>query len=223
MKKIVMLFALTLAGALSLCAAPTKADLDGRIRKWTAKFDSMQQSDKRVPADKLRKAQGIILLDRTKAGFIFAYQGGGGVAMVKDSHGDWSPVALLSATEASLGLQIGGEQNFFVILLMTTNATQKLTDSIIDFGGEARGTGGDQSSGVEGDVNHEDAILIYSDRKGLYGGVSVKGGAISPDQDANEIYYGAYVTMQDILFSKKLKPTVPATELADKIKTYSAK
>ena len=37
------------------------------------------------PAETLRKAQGIILLDRTKAGFLFAYQGGGGVAMVKDA------------------------------------------------------------------------------------------------------------------------------------------
>jgi len=222
MKKIAILFALGLAGALSLCASETQADLDSRIRTLTAKFDAMQQqSDKRVPADILRKAQGIILLDRTKAGFIFAYQGGNGVAMVKDRHGDWSPVAHLIATEASLGFQIGGEQNFFVILLMTTNATQKLTDSIIDFGGEARGTAGDQSSGVEGQANPADAVLIYSDRKGLYGGATIKGGAISPDDDANQIYYGSYVTMSDILFDQKVKPTATATELAKKISDYS--
>jgi len=143
--------------------------------------------------------------------------------MVKDSHGDWSPLAFFSATEASLGLQIGGEQNFFVILLMTTNATQKLTDSIIDFGGEARGTAGDQSSGVEGQANSQDSVLVYGDRSGLYGGGAIKGGAISPDNDANEIYYGTYVTMHDILFDKKVQPTPTATNLAKKISDYSQK
>jgi len=70
-KKTLFLLVMGLAGALSLYASETQANLDNRIRKLTAKFDSMQQqSDKRVPADVLRKAQGIILLDRTKAGFI---------------------------------------------------------------------------------------------------------------------------------------------------------
>ena len=86
--------------------------------------------DKRIPAENLRKALGIILLDRTKAGFIFAYQGGGGLAMVKDAKsGRWSPPAFLTANEASLGVQIGGQQSFVVILLMNTNATHALTES----------------------------------------------------------------------------------------------
>jgi lipid-binding SYLF domain-containing protein len=53
-----------------------------------AEFQAMQaRPDKRVPAEVLGKARAIILLDRTKAGFVFAYQGGGGVAMVKDKKG----------------------------------------------------------------------------------------------------------------------------------------
>src|SRR5215472_16342850 len=59
-----------------------RAELDQRMHKLAIKLQVLQSKpDKRIPAENLRKAQGIILLDRTKAGFLFAYQGGGGVAM----------------------------------------------------------------------------------------------------------------------------------------------
>lgn len=207
---------------ISPALAIDHAGLDDRLRILTAKFEAMQQKpDKRVPADVLKKARGIILLDRTKAGFIFAYQGGNGVAMVKDASGNWSPAAFLSATEASLGFQIGGEQNLYVILLMTTNATWALIEPTIDFGGEARGTAGDQSSGMQGNVTvPEHSVLVYDDRNGLYGGVAIKGGAISPDEDADAVYYGQPLTMQDILFDKKVKATQAAADLAEKISEW---
>ena len=213
---------LVLSCALSVSAID-KAELDNRIRTLTAKFDALQQqSGKAIPADTLRKAQGIVLLDRTKAGFIFAYQGGGGVALARDKAGKWGPAAFLSASEASLGFQIGGEQAFYVILLMNTNATRMLTDSKFDFGGEARGTAGDQSGGAEGKVTPtEPAVLVYDDRKGLYGGAVIKGGAISPDHKANEVYYGQSWSMHDILIEKQVKTTETAAALAAKITAYS--
>src|ERR1700722_2854665 len=140
-----------------------KNNLDQKMQKLLAKFETMQaKSDKCVPAEVLRQARGIILLDRTKAGFIFAYQGGAGVAMVKDPKtAQWSPVAFLSANEGSLGFQVGGEQAFYVILLMNTNATRVLTDPNFEFGGEARGTAGDASTGAEGKVtSHEASVLV---------------------------------------------------------------
>src|ERR1043166_1030282 len=91
------------------CAAPAlaidKVELDNRIRTLTAKFEAMQQKpDKSIPAEPLHKARGIALLDRTKAGFVFADQGGSGVAMVKNPNSEkWSPAAFLTANEASLG------------------------------------------------------------------------------------------------------------------------
>src|SRR5437867_9737970 len=100
--------------------AAEKSELDRRILKLAIALERMQQKpEKRIPAGRLRKAEGIILLDRTKAGFLFAYQGGSGVAMVKDKKsGNWGPVAFFSAHEASLGAQIGGQQSFIVLLLM---------------------------------------------------------------------------------------------------------
>ncbi len=218
------LVAVVLLGVAFSSLALEKAELDRRAEKLLSKFEALQQKpDKRVPAETLRKAQGIILLDRTKAGFVFAYQGGGGLAMAKDKKGNWSPVAFMSANEGSLGFQIGGQQSFFVILLMTPEAAQTLVaDGAFEFGGEARGTAGDSTAGAEGTVaSLERSVIVYSERQGLFGGAAVKGGAISPDHEANRVYYGGDFTMKEILFDKKLKPTAPATDLARKIALYS--
>jgi lipid-binding SYLF domain-containing protein len=215
---------LTLLGFAGSAMAIEKAELDNRIRTLTAKLVAMQQKpDKSIPAETLSRARGIILLDRTKAGFIFAYQGGGGVALVKDAKTDqWSPAAFLGAHEASLGFQVGGQQSFFVILLMNADATRFLTEPNFEFGGEARGTAGNQTAGVAGTVaSPEQAVMVFDDRQGLYGGAAIKGGAISPDEEANRAYYAQYVTMKDILFDNKVKPTDAATELAGKISEFS--
>jgi len=212
---------------ISFCwaaAAVEKPELDRRAQKMLAKFDRLQSKpDKRIPPEVLRKAQGIILLDRTKAGFIFAYQGGGGIAMVKDKKGKWSPLAFMSADEASLGFQIGGQQSFFAILLMDEQSAKSLVaDAAFKFGGEARGTAGSASAGEEGVL--EDiprSVLVYDERSGLFGGAAIKGGAIHPDHDANRRYYGAAATMEGILFTGKYKPTQPAVALAEKIQKSS--
>jgi lipid-binding SYLF domain-containing protein len=203
-----------------------KAELDDRIRSLTAKFTDMQQkTDKRVPAETLKKARGIILLDRTKAGFIFAYQGGSGVAMVRDPKTDkWGAPLFLAGKEASLGLQVGGEQSFFVILMMNTNATRMLTEANYDFGGEASGTAGNESSGVSGTVNKDEkSVLVYDDKEGLFGGAAVKGSAVSPDKDANKAYYGQTMAATDILFHSKEKPSPAIEDLVKKINDYSKK
>jgi lipid-binding SYLF domain-containing protein len=215
-----ILLGLILLGFAGSAWAVEPAELDSRIRKLTMKFEEMQaKPDKKIPADMLHKARGIVLLDRTKAGVVFAYQGGSGLAMVRDPKTDeWSPVAFLSANQASLGFQIGGEQDLYVVLLMTTNSTRVLTEPNFEFGGEARGTAGDASAGADGTINtHEQPVLVYSDRKGLFGGASLKAGAISPDDDANRAYYREFVTMTDILFDHKVKSTEAATDLAKRL------
>lgn len=207
------------ASALAL----DKVELDYRINKLTAKFVALQQKpDKRIPAETLRKARGIVLMERTKAGFLFAYQGGNGVALVKDAQSEqWSPAAFVRASEASLGFQIGGQQSFVVILLMNNTAKDMLTDLNYKFGGEASGTAGQDSAGAEGVVSSIEApVLVYSDRKGLYGGAAIKGDTLAPDTDANVAYYEQAVTMKEILFENKVKPTEATSELIKKITEY---
>jgi lipid-binding SYLF domain-containing protein len=216
-----ILLGLLLLGFVGTALGLEPSQLDNRIKMLTAKLDAMQRkADKRIPADLLKKAQAIILLDRTKAGLVFGYQGGGGLAMAKDPKTEkWSPVAFMSSGEASFGFQMGGEQGFYAILLMTTNATQMLMNSNVRFGGEARGTAGDMTGDVE--TVTQQPIVVYADRSGLYGGAVVKGGSISGDNKANQVYYGTPVSVNDILYQHKVQPGEPASYLIERLNSYS--
>lgn len=221
MKTLVTLCLLTLISLPAL--GIEKSELDKRIRKLESKFEALQSKpDKRIPAETLKKAKGIVLLDRTKAGFIFAYQGGGGVGLVKDDSGKWSPPVFLKTSEASLGFQIGGQQSFIVLVLMHTNAARMLYDSEFKFGGEASGTAGNASTKAEGVISDQEQLYVtYTDAEGLYGGAAIKGGALSSDGDANFAYYGDFLTAKDILFSNKAKPSEPVQALIKKLEASS--
>jgi lipid-binding SYLF domain-containing protein len=198
--------------------AVDKAELDNRIRKLQSKLELMQSKpDKNVPAADLKAAKGIILLDRSKGGFVFAFQGGSGVAMVRDSRGRWGAPAFYSANEASVGFQVGGQQSFVVILLMNTNAVYMLTQGSFNFGGEASGTAGNASGGTEGSATYNPMVKVYTDKEGLFGGAAIKGDAIKPDSDANLAYYGQYLAPSDILQGGKVVPGQAATDLGNKI------
>jgi lipid-binding SYLF domain-containing protein len=221
-----ILFGLTLLSGLTSALAVERPELDERIVQLTEKFEAMQHKpDRAIPAEALSRANGIVLLDRTKAGFGFAYQGGKGVVLVKDNLGHWSAPAFLTANEASFGFQIGGEESFCVMLFSDTNSIYELTGPVDKIGGEARGTAGNDAAGVGGQVTapKQYGVQVYTDRSGLYAGAFVKNGAIAPDEKANLAYYGQALTMQDILFDGKGEATPAAASLREKIMAFSKK
>jgi lipid-binding SYLF domain-containing protein len=144
------------------------------------------------------------------------------VAIVKDAKlGQWSPAAFVKANQASFGAQIGEEQNFYIILLMTTNSTWRLIDPKIEFGAGAGGTANASTGGVQTKTPSEQDVVVYKDHVGLYGGAVVKGGGISSDSDANRVYYGQDFSMRDILFDHKVQPSTTTSKLIDKIDSYT--
>lgn len=205
--------------------AASQEDIDLQIRERTASFVGMQQDpEKLVPPEILQKAEGLVLLERVKAGFIFAYEGGGGVAVVKDKKtGKWGPAAVLKAGNASFGFQAGGQKSFVVLVLMNATGTRLLIDSNMKIGVDARATAGPHTAGADASLTTDETpVLVYSDVGGLFAGASIEGGALVPDNKANASYYGQpLITMKEILFDQKVKSTEAAQELARKIEEYS--
>lgn len=209
--------AILVLGLATTAFAQTKTELDARVRKLMAQFDSLQaNAEARIPAEKLRKAMGVIVMERTKGGFVFGYEQGFGVAMIKNK-GNWSPFSFMSSQEGSFGAQIGGKSTFSVILLMNEAARDRLAKPKVNFGGEAGGTGGSDSGGVEDSLTEKNPVLVFGESKGLYGGAVIKGGSVSADDKANEKYYGQSYSIKDILFDRKVKPSETATEFARKL------
>jgi lipid-binding SYLF domain-containing protein len=212
---------LALAGS---ALAIDKEHLDGRIKRMMQKLAAMQEKpDKAIPADTLKKAKGIIIMERTRAGVVFAFMSGRGVAMVRNAKtGKWGPAGFVEGSEASLGAQIGGESSLWVICLMTTNSIRMVRDSNFEFGGEARGTSGNSSGGAKGTSNSADPVVVaYDDSKGFFGGVSVKGDSINPDTDANLAYYGDSFTMKQIVSGEKAKVSPAVADLIKQLDDFS--
>ena len=64
-------------------------------------------------------------------------------------------------------------------------------------------------------------MLAYDDSKGFFGGVSVKGDSINPDNDANLAYYGDSYTMKQIVSGEKAKVSPQVTELVKALDAYA--
>jgi lipid-binding SYLF domain-containing protein len=213
--------------ALSLAVpalAESKHKLDSRIRDLTDYFESVQKdSDNAVPAEILKKAEGLIIMRTYKAGFIIGVAGGGGVAIVKNkTTGQWGPVGFIKGGEGSFGFQAGGQRSDAILVLMNSDGVKVLTDPTLKLGVDVRATAGPKSMGDQANLKTENTpVLIYSDTKGLYGGASLQTGGIFPDSGDNKKYYGKKLTMEEILVEGKVEPTEAAKQLAAKIEEYA--
>lgn len=212
-----LLVTVLLLGLAATASADTKAELDNRVRKLMAKFDALQADPAaRIPAEKLQKATGVIVMERNKGGLVFGYENGFGIAMIRND-GKWGAFSFMNSHEGSFGAQIGGKSTFVVILLMNEAARDRLLEYKVNFGGEAAGTGGSSSGQVAGDFSYEPPMLVFGQSRGLYGGATIKGGSVASDDQANQNYYGQYCSIKDILFDKKVEPSETAREFARKL------
>ena len=217
-----ILLGLLMIGLACSARALDRAQLDDRVRSLTARFTAMQMDPAtRVPANDLARAQGIILLDQTRGAFVFGFHSGNGVAMARGTSGHWGPAGFVSSVGASLGAQIGGSRDFFVILLMTPGSAQSLGRSTIDLGAQASGTGGARYAGTQANLTSSPSVIVYSQRNGLYAGATIRGGSISPDRNANAVYYGRPISMDEILFESQVVPGAAYYDLIAKIEQFS--
>ena len=217
------LIGLAILSLASSALAVNQADLDARIQLLTSKFTAMQERpDRSIPKDLLRRAQGIVLMDLTKAGLVFAYQGGHGVALVRTGNGTWSAPSFVSLNEGSFGFQGGGERDFVVVLFMDNNSAQEIAWPASEYGSGARGTAGYDSAGVADQMeSRQPNVLFYTDHAGLYAGAYLKGGGVTPDDKANTIYYHQGLTAYDILSGNKVSPTPAGARIAEEISDFS--
>jgi len=225
-KTIRLLATVLVAGSVlpALAASEEKEKLDARVTDLTEYFVTVQRNpETAVPAEILRKAEGLIIMRTYKAGFIVGVAGGHGVGIVKDKKtGTWGPVAFLKAGEGSFGFQAGGQRADMILVLMNKEGVRLLTEPNLKVGVDVRATLGPKSSGDQANLKTDDApVLLYSDTRGVFGGASLQTGSMFPDQGDNVDYYGKKLTMSELLVGGKIEPSEKAKALAEKIEQYS--
>jgi len=202
----------------------TNEKLDQRIRRSADRFIEMQKEPgKRLPADLLARARGIIILHKFKAGLIVGGEAGNGIALVRDkTTGAWSAPAFISSAEGSYGLQIGAQESTIVLLLMNETGLKPLLGGSVNIGVDVAATAGPFDEGGKIDTTTiQQPILVYSSSGGLFAGAAFKGGGILPEQKSNEMFYAR--AMNDILFDPLVRPNATGQHLIDVLETYAGR
>lgn len=202
----------------------TSEKLDQRIRRSADRFIEMQtEPGKRIPADLLARARGIIILHKFKAGLLVGGEAGNGVALVRDKNtGAWSAPAFISSAEGSYGLQIGAQESTIVLLLMNETGLKPLLGGSVNIGVDVAATAGPFDEGGKIDTTTiQQPILVYSSSGGLFAGAAFKGGGILPEQKSNEMFYAR--AMNDILFDPAVRPNATGQHLIDVLETYAGR
>ncbi len=207
------------AGALSAEPVATRASVIEHIDSCEAILQDLQGNYKTaIPTETLRRAKGIIIVNQFQAGFIFGIKDGYAVAMARRPNGKWSVPAFLRTGELSFGLQAGGKSVTAVYLLMDDAATRLLFKSKFNLGAEAKANAGIRAAereSVTSSIRTEPSVLVYTGSEGLYLGAAIKTGYMSPDNEANRLFYNSNNRIPELLFSDWVTPPPEAHFLMD--------
>ena len=172
-----------------------------------------------IPQNVLDKADCIVVLPSVKK-LAFGIGGSYGRGVMtcrggKEFRGKWGSPTMMALEGASFGFQLGGEATDFVLLLMSSKSASSILASKVKLGGDASAAAGPvgRTASAETDVTMQAEILTYSRAKGLFGGISLEGSTLRPDNDANKDLYGKKIEAKDIVMEGAVKSPPSAATL----------
>lgn len=146
-----------------------------------------------------REARALLIIPKAvRAGLIFGGSGGSGVVLARNA-GSWHGPSFYTLATASFGLQLGGDVSEIVVLVMTPRGMGALLSPSMRPGMDASIAAGPVGVGAGRAPKPDTDFLYYTRSKGFYGGVSLAGAMIRPDEEANTAYYGRPASSREIL------------------------
>jgi len=199
---------------------------DDRLRNCGTVLKEILGVPDNIPQDLLDKADCVVVFPSVlKAAFILGGSYGRGAMSCRngeDFRGPWSAPTMMALEGGSFGLQIGGEATDFVLLVMNERGARGILASKVKLGGDASVAAGPvgRDSSAETDATLRAEILSYSRARGLFGGVSLEGSTIRPDNGDNRRLYGKKIPASDIVLSRRVAVPPAARQL---VSTLDAK
>ncbi len=201
-KRVFLSIALMLSAVLPVMAASNRSDDVARIRSATEVFrEIMDTPDKAIPRDLLSDAKCLAIIPgEKKAAFLVGGRYGKGLATCRTPRG-WSAPAFLSIGGGSYGFQIGGSSTDIVMVFTNIKGLDSLLSDKFKIGADAEAAAGPvgRSAGASTDIKLRSEILTYSRSRGLFGGVSLDGSIVQPDESGDAAMYGAAVRTKQIV------------------------
>jgi len=203
------------AAVRSVSAQGDTQQADQLVEKSRLTFESFA-TDSNLEAfrDLLKRSKGLFLAPQVLRGaFFIGAAGGSGVFVAYDDKASrWAGPAFYTLGELSFGFQAGGDASEVAILAMTDRGVTALLSSSIKLGGDASIAAGPFGIGASAaTANLSVDMLSFSRTKGLYGGISLQGAAVTVRGALNRAYYTRDVTPTDILIRQDVSNPRSAT------------
>jgi lipid-binding SYLF domain-containing protein len=213
MKKLLSLFiALVLAASLRADSAQDRERFVKRMETCEAILREFQADPARaIPAEVLHRAKALVITTQFKGGIILGFQEGFGTILVKKSNGRWSIPVVVRAGEASLGLQLGGSSVESIYVLMDEATPRLLFEGRFNIGVDAAAVAGPRAADAEksNQLLLNVPVLVYTNKKGLFAGATVKSGYITRSDAVNRAFYALDYDLPELLYGNFVNP-IPA-------------
>ena len=176
-----------------------------RVKESGNVMTELLNSSSGIPIDVLNKSECVIVLPSVKkAGFIVGGEYGRGVMTCRGGEnfdGPWSAPTMMASSGGSIGLQAGGQSTDFVVLVMNDKGARAVMNGKAKLGADASVAAGPVGRDAQASTNAAMSaqMLSYSRAQGVFGGVSLSGTSLRPDDGANEKLYGKKVTATEII------------------------
>ncbi|HSA93312.1 MAG TPA: lipid-binding SYLF domain-containing protein [Terriglobales bacterium] len=182
-----------------------------------------------IPQDLLDKAECIIVLPGVKKFAIGIGGSYGRGAMVcrggATFTGPWGAPAMFRLEGGNIGLQLGGQETDFVLLIMNPKGARSVMGSKVKLGADAAAAAGPKgrTATAATDVVMRAEILSYSRSRGLFAGVSLEGSTLRQDNGPNKSLYGREISAREILREGKVGVPSAAQHLVSLLNSKTPK
>ena len=185
--------------ALGACATETEDEQQALIEKANASVKRFAvDPDMAWFRDNLDDAEGLLVIPTSlKGGFIIGGSGGSGVMLARNASAGWSYPAFYTMGSITFGLQLGGEVQEIVLVIMTKSGRDAMLTNEFKLGGDVSVAAGPVGAGAKAQT--VDVLAFSRTKGGLYGGLNLEGAVIATREDWNRAYYGGGVRAIDIL------------------------
>src|SRR6202007_3129124 len=190
--------------ALPLTAKENKKEAD-RLENCGTVLKEILDIPDDIPQDLLDKAECVIIYPSVvKAAFIVGGSYGRGAMTCRTGEhftGPWGAPTMMALEGGSFGLQLGGQDTDFVLLVMNPRGAKSILNSKVKLGADASAAAGPKGRDAQAatDVTLRSEMLTYSRARGLFAGVSLEGSTLRPDNNANETIYHKKMNATDIV------------------------
>ena len=201
---------------------------EDRLRECGTVLKEVLDVPEDIPKDLLDRAECVIVYPSVKK---FAVGVGGSYgrgAMTcrggENYTGSWSAPAMMVLEGGSFGLQVGGQETDFVLLVMNDRGAKSLLGNKVKLGADASAAAGPKGRTADAstDLAMRAELLSYTRSRGLFAGISLEGSTIRPDTVANHLVYGSELAVSEIV-SGRVPPPSAAKKMVDVLNAHSPK